>query len=266
MNTELLPCGDRLLAGSGQATYRGLLGMPFRSSHPVAPERYARIEHREPPLALVYRGPASSPGCPEAVATLLRASRWRFRVRYVGPGEDVPLSASVLAGAALYAQPGGGGLTHGYRHLRRHRTVIREFVRSGGRYLGFCLGGYLAGATPGFDLLPGDTDQYISTADATVSSGKDTVVHVRWRGRQRGLFFQDGPCFLVRPGPDVTVVATYPNGAVAALVAGFGSGRVGVVGPHPEATPDWFIDAGLTATDPLGADLGLDLVDTVMRR
>ncbi|MEV4140104.1 BPL-N domain-containing protein [Dactylosporangium sp. NPDC049742] len=215
------------------------------------------------PVALVYRGPASLPGCPEAVAELLRGSRWGFDVRFVGPGEDVQVSARALSGAVLYAQPGGGLLSHGYRHLRRHRAAIREFVHDGGRYLGFCLGGYLAGATPGFGLLPGDTDQYIASAAATVVEPHDTLVEVAWRGRARTLFFQDGPYFWVRPDAGATVVATYPNGTVAALVAGFGEGRVGVVGPHPEATGDWYADAGLSV-DRLGVDLGLDLVDAVM--
>jgi glutamine amidotransferase-like uncharacterized protein len=215
------------------------------------------------PVALVYRGPASTPGCPEAVAALLRSSRWGFDVRYAGPDEDVPVSALALIGAAVYAQPGGGELRHGYRQLRRHRAAIRGFVHSGGRYLGFCLGGYLAGATPGFDLLPGDTDQYIASTAATVGSPADTLVEVAWRGHTRTLFFQDGPYFWVRPSAEATVVATYPNGTAAALIAGFGRGRVGVVGPHPEATGDWFADAGLRV-DRLGVDLGLDLVDAVM--
>jgi glutamine amidotransferase-like uncharacterized protein len=218
----------------------------------------------DPPVALVYRGPASLPGCPEAVAVLLRSSRWRFDVRYVGPDEDLPVSAEALVGAALYAQPGGGTLAHGYRHLRRHRAEIRSFVGNGGRYLGFCLGGYLAGATPGFGLLPGDTDQYIASPDATVASEDNTLVEVAWRGRERTLFFQDGPYFWLHPGTNATIVATYPNGTTAALLVEFGLGRVGVVGPHPEATEDWYTDAGLPV-DRLGTDLGLDLVDAVMR-
>jgi len=217
-----------------------------------------------PPVALVYRGPASLPGCPEAVARLLKASRWGFEVHYVGPDGEVPLSARALRGAVLYAQPGGDSLEDAYRRLRRHRRAIRRFVHSGGRYLGFCLGGYLAGATPGFALLPGDTDQYIASPAATVADEEDTLVDVAWRGSKRTLFFQDGPYFDVRADADVTVLATYPNGTIAALVAGFGSGRVGVVGPHPEATEDWYADAGLSV-DRLGTDLGLDLVDTVMR-
>ena len=216
------------------------------------------------PVALVYRGPASSAGCPEAVAALLTRSRWNFDVRYVGPEEEFPLTAEVLAGARIYAQPGGGTLSHAYRHLRGSRTAIRTFVRSGGGYLGFCLGGYLAGATPGFALLPGDTDQYIASRAATVDSEDDTVVDVLWRGRNKTLFFQDGPYFQIKSGAKTTVLATYPNRTIAAVVTEFGAGRVGVVGPHPEATRDWFSDVGLAPPSSLGDDLGLDLVDSVM--
>lgn len=209
--------------------------------------------------ALVYRGPASLPGCPEAVAAMLASSRWGFQVRFVGP--DV--SADALAEAALYAQPGGGSLSRAYKHMRRHRPAIRRFVERGGKYLGFCLGGYLAGATPGFDLLPGDVDQYIASRGATIASTRDTLVPVRWRGRPRTLFFQDGPYFWLRPNAQATIVATYPNDTIAAMVAGFGRGAVGVVGPHPEATDDWYSDAGLPNAGP-ATDLGHDLVEAVM--
>ncbi|MEU4640084.1 BPL-N domain-containing protein [Micromonospora sp. NPDC023814] len=245
---RLLAAGGRALAGRG---------LTVRSPLPGSPE---------PPVALVYRGPAALPGCPEAVAALLKSSRWGFDVRYVGPdADDLPLTQRALAGATLYAQPGGGTLNRGYRHLKRHRDEIRQFVHSGGRYLGICLGGYLAGATPGFGLLPGDTDQYIASAAATVDSERNTVVQVSWRGRRRTLFFQDGPYFWLSPKAEADVLATYPNGTVAAMVAPFGAGRVGVVGPHPEATDDWYVDAGLPIADRLGTDLGCDLIDTVMR-
>jgi glutamine amidotransferase-like uncharacterized protein len=208
------------------------------------------------PLALVHRGRGSA-GCAEAVAGLLRGSPRGFDVRYVGSRD---LTAGLLSGAAVYAQPGGGGLRPAWWRLRRHRRAMREYVAAGGRYLGFCLGGYLAGATPGFGLLPGDTDQYITSAGATVTSTVDTLVEVEWRGRRRELFFQDGPAFSV--DSTANVLARYPNGEVAALVAGFGDGRVGVVGPHPEATDDWFDDAGLARRP--AADLGHDLIEEVM--
>lgn len=216
-------------------------------------------------LALVYRGPAALPGCPEAVANLLRLSRWDLDVRYVGPREDLELRRKTLAGAVLYAQPGGGELEPAYRRLRKRAEAISDFVAAGGRYLGFCLGGYLAGETPGFGLLPGDTDQYIGSPRASWHTEDDTIIEVNWNGDRRQVFFQDGPYFALdsRRGP-AHVVARYDNGLPAAVVAPYGRGTVGVVGPHPEATPDWFTDANLPVPRSLGLDLGLDLVDRVM--
>ena len=50
---------------------------------PVPDGEVGEICTRPRPVALVHRGPASLPGCPEAVAALPRSSRWRFGV--VGP-------------------------------------------------------------------------------------------------------------------------------------------------------------------------------------
>jgi glutamine amidotransferase-like uncharacterized protein len=232
----------------------------------VLPEAPSVAVNPAAPLALVYRGKAGAPGCSEAVADLLRSSSWGFRVAYAGPDEDVPLAEPVLASAAVYAQPGGGSLRKANRRMERHAELIRRYVATGGRYLGFCLGGYLAGATPGFALLPGDADRYISSRGATLRTEDDTIVQVTWRGRSRHMYFQDGPCFrLVSSANDVTILARYPNGEIASLVAPFGRGRVGVVGPHPEATPDWYDDYGLIDPDGLDADLGHDLIDTLMK-
>jgi hypothetical protein len=216
-------------------------------------------------LALVYRGPASTPGCPEAVAAALARSRWNLTVRFVGPAEERPLAPEVLAGAAVYAQPGGGGLRRAYRKVKGQVPAIREYVATGGRYLGFCLGGYLAGETPGFGLLPGDADRFISSPGARPASADDTVVTVTWGGLRRRMFFQDGPWFDLDParGP-ADVLATYDNGLPAAVVARFGRGAVGVVGPHPEAPPDWYAGYGLPVPDDVRADLTQDLVDRVM--
>ncbi|GAB2631099.1 BPL-N domain-containing protein [Prescottella soli] len=217
------------------------------------------------PLALVYRGGATRPGCAESVADLLRASRWDFDVRYVGPREALPLTDEVLAQATLYAQPGGATLSPAWRRMRKHSKHVRRFVAGGGRYLGFCLGGYLAGATPGFDLLPGDTDQYIVTDRATVDSTRPTLVEVDWRDDRRSLYFQDGATFHVRrQTPDLDVIATYPNGEIAALAVPFGTGRVAVVGPHPEADRDWFADSGIRPPADDSRIAGLELIDAVM--
>jgi glutamine amidotransferase-like uncharacterized protein len=218
-------------------------------------------------LALVYRGPASTPGCPEAVSEALARSRWDLQVRYVGPKEPLQMGPEALSGAVLYAQPGGGGLSRAWRKMDRHAAAIRTFVRSGGGYLGFCLGGYLAGETPGFGLLPGDADRWISSRRASVDHPGDAVLMVTWDGVRRYIYAQDPPWFDLDPRRGAAdVLATYGNGLPAAVVAPYGRGTVGVVGPHPEATPDWFSDVGLAVPADVRADLTQDLVDRVMTR
>jgi hypothetical protein len=218
------------------------------------------------PLALVYRGKASCAGCSETVATLLQNNpATPFRTAFCGPKETVPLTQAALATATVYAQPGGGTLDDGWRQMRAYADVITGFVRNGGHYLGFCLGGYLAGATPGFKLLPGDTAQYVSTPDADTRTTRDTVIEVTWRDQQRHMFFQDGPAFVLNPGAAATVLARYSNGSIAALVTPYGKGQVGVVGPHPEATSSWYSDVRRPNPDGIRPDLGYDLVQSTIR-
>lgn len=225
--------------------------------------RVGRIDTR--PLALVYRGPASCAGCSEAVAALLRSSRWNFEVRYVGPDEDLPLTSATLMGAAVYAQPGGDDDVDAVGALGREAIeAVHRYVYAGGRYLGFCMGGFLAG-NPGFNLLDGDTDQYIIQPGATVTTTDAVVTPIRWRGKLRQMYFQNGNIIYFNSGAaDITVLARYPNHNIAASVSPFGKGKVGIVGPHPEADASWYAEDGLTDPDGPDADLGRDLIDTTM--
>jgi glutamine amidotransferase-like uncharacterized protein len=218
--------------------------------------------------ALVYRGPASCEGCAEAVAALLAGSRWGFDVRYVGPTEELPLCEATLENADLYAQPGGGdSVKRAYRQMKRFAPAITQFTQAGGHYLGICMGAYLAGSWRGFGFLP-DTDQYITSPGATVRTNRDTVVAVEWRGRLRHMFFQDGA--VLSPPADETgvmIVARYAgNGEIAALVAPFGTGRIALCGPHPEAPEEWYRSHGLTNPDGITSDLGRDLIDLLMQQ
>jgi glutamine amidotransferase-like uncharacterized protein len=218
-------------------------------------------------LALVYRGPASCEGCAEAVAALLETSPWPFDVRYVGPMEALPLDEATLGSAVLYAQPGGGNsVRRAYRQMKHYAPAITKYAGSGGRYLGICMGAYLAGSWRGFGFLS-DTDQYITSRGATVSTSRDTIVAVDWRGQRRHMFFQDGTILFPSPdAPGVTTLARYAgNGGIAALVAPFRAGRIGLCGPHPEATVDWYVENGISNPDGISYDLGHDLIDTLMR-
>ncbi|WP_223885640.1 BPL-N domain-containing protein [Nocardia colli] len=218
-------------------------------------------------LALIYNGPQGCPGCAPAIADVLRHAPHPFEVEYVGPGTGTPLTAAALAEAQLYVQPGGGADLDGtWRTLRDSADLIRDWVRNGGSYLGLCFGGYLAGRDPGFDLLPGDTDGYAGSPGATVPDDRDTVVAVTWQGKPRHMYFQDGPAFLLDNGADATVLATYPNGMAAVVVAPYGKGRVGVSGPHPEADESWYADKGLTNPDGIHLDLAYELIEATTTR
>lgn len=216
------------------------------------------------PIAIVYRGTGKTAKyCAQSAADLLAKSDRRFTIVTAGPGATTPLTDSLIERSALYVQPGGGGLKPAYRKMKRYRTTLRSHIGGGGRYLGLCLGGYLAGRSPGFDLLPGDTNQYIVSPGATVSHENDTIVSLSWLGSPREVFFQDGPYFDVN-GKSIEVRARYSNQTIAALTCSFGRGKVGVCGPHPEAGPDWFDDIRPRTSFIDATDLGLDLIDAVM--
>ncbi|MFG2848442.1 BPL-N domain-containing protein [Kitasatospora sp. NPDC048296] len=219
------------------------------------------------PLAVVYRGPAACDGCPEAAQALLE--RNGFSVRFIGPDEELHFGPTALAGAAMYVQPGGSNgqeVSTAWKLLQRESgfrpELIRDYVRGGGRYLGLCMGGYLAG-DPGYDLLPGDSGEYIKTAGATVTDDKDHLTDVTWRGHRQPMYFQDGPYFDVN-GPGTDVLARYTNDRIAAVVAPYGTGRVAVSGPHPEAPADWYTSYHLPNVSQTGLTLGDDLLHTLM--
>ena len=79
------------------------------------------------------------------------------------------------------------------------------------------------------------------------------------------MYFQDGPSFILTPrASDVTVLATYSNGEVAAAVARYREGKVAVSGPHPEADQSKYSAYNLPYPGST-QDLGDDLIDTLMQ-
>jgi glutamine amidotransferase-like uncharacterized protein len=219
-------------------------------------------------IALVYRGPAGCPGCSEAVAELLESdTKQNFEVIYVGPNEELSVQDGLkLKNVVLYVQPGGdGSLKHAYKKVKKDAPTIRNFVFNGGRYLGICMGGYMVDNDPGYGLGL-ITDQYIRTPKAAVKIKDDTLVPVVRRGTTSYMYFQDGPYFMPNSSiKDQIILAYYTNGRVAAMVQPYGKGKIGVSGPHPEANTSWYARAGFTGRDDLDADLGRDLIDTLMQ-
>jgi hypothetical protein len=225
---------------------------------------------RTRPVAVVYSddstGPADGDDTSAVAAMLTAAAGWDFEVITAGPNGMMPVREALAhPGVRLYAQPGASGDDHAaYKRQKRDRSAIRRFVHGGGRYLGICMGGFLAESCF-FDLFRGRVDEYYSSRGAAVKTPDPAVIPIIWRGTTRPMYFQDGgymvPKRSTRSG--VTVLARYSNGSVAALVAPCGRGKVGLCGPHPEAPRDWYRKARLVYRGPT-QDLGDDLIDALM--
>jgi hypothetical protein len=189
-------------------------------------------------------------------------------------------------------------LQKAWKEAKPYASDVRSFVNGGGRYLGICLGAFLAGHNPGLGLIPkGDSVvREIDQKCAQVDDEKDTTIQIDWtfstgdkRGKtemRRWLYFQDGAAFRLSSKSSAKVLGRYSsNGDVAAILSPFGEGWVANVGPHPEADETWcklsssdflrafrskiltrFPDEEAEITNPEGVrnDIGRDLVQALL--
>lgn len=188
--------------------------------------------------ALVYNGPVSAEDCPEAAAAVAREAG--LQVRFVPRPQDLP---GLLPGAAVFIL---GGTTDDLAPLLRAftpeaRAALKDYLRQGGRYLGICGGGFMASAS--WEEATGTVEGLGLAAVTTSTHDEDfspRILPVSWLGTVWPMYVRAGPAFHPRPGPEpMRPVAYYANGELAALVAGYGRGRLALVGPHPEARASW---------------------------
>ncbi|KAJ6781247.1 hypothetical protein PWT90_08610 [Aphanocladium album] len=227
------------------------------------------------PKAFVYYGSNDAFELSQAVGALLESSSYKFEVEYVSPKN---ITADLLATGKVIAFPGGDDVDSAWKQIKSVAPAIRDFVANGGRYLGFCLGAYLASDSPGLGLLPheAEVDSECTQKGAQVRNTNDTVIQVDWRFstgpnagktvKDRWVYYQEGN--MVKDFPENStslVIARYSTtGHVAATLNKYGKGWVGTSGPHPEASQTWFHEYDLAAPDGLQYDLGWDLINATM--
>ncbi|EGX88724.1 hypothetical protein CCM_08770 [Cordyceps militaris CM01] len=176
------------------------------------------------------------------------------------------------------APPSVGYVDDAWAELEPVAQYIRDFVAGGGRYLGFCLGAYLAADDPGLALLPpgSSVPAECDEPDAQVRHTRDTTIQVDWAfssGEEAGtvatnrwIFYQEGNLVKDFPETDTSmVIARYSKtDDVAATINKYGEGWVGTTGPHPEANKLWYDFANLTAQDGFQFAIGHDLIEATM--
>jgi len=195
----------------------------------------------------IYRGPATCEGCAEAVKDAIERLGSAYQVDFLGPDERLDVSSANLQRYEAYVQPGGGqDIPAALASLGKDRiAAIRAYVAQGGQYLGICMGAYLADAD-NLGLLDAELDSEVGRPGFPVTSIDDSVVLLRWGGREDQVFFQDGPYLPPGSGDGFRVIASYGNGDIAAARYRFGAGVVVLSGPHPEADESWFQEAHLS--------------------
>lgn len=234
----------------------GLMNLlPFASAEPL------------PTVAVaVYRGPAGCDDCSEAVRTAIERLDPRYRVDFIGPQETVDITPATLRRYQLYVQPGGGqDIPAALESLGDARVAaLRDYVAKGGRYLGLCMGAYLADAN-NLALIPEELDSEVGRPHFPVTTIDDAAVAVRWAGRDDNVFYQDGPYLPPSHARGFATLATYANGDIAAARYAFGQGVVALSGPHPEADANWFDQAGIPPERRPQTALFRTLIDETLR-
>jgi glutamine amidotransferase-like uncharacterized protein len=189
--------------------------------------------------ALIYNGPTTCEGCPEAIAHV--AKKAHLPVKYVADPEAIP---ALLSQAAVFIIGGTDDNIEPMRLAFNNHIVyaIQEYLKQGGHYVGVCGGAFIAAKqyepdensrVNGFNIIPAIAVDYSETSRAHLEK-------VKWNGQDEVLFFQGGPTFLIdKTAKQIEIIARYRDGSVAAFSYLYGQGKVIVVGPHPEADKSW---------------------------
>jgi glutamine amidotransferase-like uncharacterized protein len=217
---------------------------------------------QEKGFALVYKGHASCDGCSEPASEI--AKKLGLKIKYVTPGHITP---EVLKNAVVYIQPGGPDEIDMKKAFTKDDIKnIRSYVANGGRYWGICAGGYIAGKTiddrthvAGLNLFQGVAYEFSESPKARMES-------ILWQKKRRLMYFQNGPAFKLKSGSRVESIANYKDGSLAAFISSYAKGKVGVVGPHPEADKSWLKEDHLTDPDGSDDDLGVQMLSKIISK
>ena len=138
-------------------------------------------------------------------------------------------------GVDIVAVPGGFGDASSFDRLfSANQDSVKEFVRTGGKYLGICMGAYWAGSYY-LDLLDSvEPVQYITQPTTDTRRPHAKNINIVWQGHPNRMFFYDG-CALVGNGQFQTI-ATYANSDSMAII----QGNIGLIGCHPESEQFWY--------------------------
>jgi Biotin-protein ligase, N terminal len=155
---------------------------------------------------------------------------YNFKIFSINPLED-----KFFDDVDMVAVPGGFGDASTFdRAFKHNKKRIKDFVRSGGKYLGICMGAYWAGHHYFSILDEVDAVQYITRPKTDTRRPHAKDINIKWNELNTTMFFYDG-CALVGNGKH-DIIATYANGDSMAII----QKNIGCIGCHPEAEQFWY--------------------------
>lgn len=155
---------------------------------------------------------------------------------------------------ALY-MPGGWSASYKKSIRASGEQHIRDLVSGGGAYIGICAGAYYAASTVDWEgkkydyplkLFDGTAygaidaiapwDDYTMT---TVNMDSSHPINT-YEPPTEDMLYYGGPAFYPNAGQSMDIVSTWDsyNDDPATITFGYGSGRVLLIGPHPEIEED----------------------------
>ena len=130
--------------------------------------------------------------------------------------------------------PGGIGDADSFDYLlTNHKNNIRNFVDSGGKYLGICMGAYWADQDY-LDILDKvRVVQYITQPNSDTKRPHAKNMPVVWNGFSMNMYFYDGCTF---EGNNFETISEYATGYPMAIK----QNNIGLIGCHPESEKHWY--------------------------
>ena len=183
----------------------------------------------KPTIALFLHHPRTSVQCGNGIIKSLQ-DHYNFKIftRH-------ELERDFFDDVDCVAFPGGVGDSDSYDWLlKENGAMIRQYLASGGRYLGICMGAYWADRIY-FDILDNvRAVQYIRRPNTDTRRPHPKACAVTWSGQPERMFFYDG-CAFTGTGQYQTI-ATYANSDAMAII----QDRIGLIGCHPESQEFWY--------------------------
>ena len=216
-----------------------------------------RLETRN--IAVYQQEPIASKDCAEAVQKVLKT---KYSNVFIISHDDC--TSETFATLDCIVFPGGEKDVDNFDTLIKDKSrLVRNFVGAGGKYLGICMGAYIAGPMY-FNILGATSaEQYVKEADSEITTEKETIADIYIANKPYSVYFYDGPVFK-KYLRNKNILARYKNKQAACIIKQYKQGKVLCVGPHLESEKNWYTDKKYWHAG-LHHKLLLDMVDKLFK-